>query len=296
MSGPYGTVLEERAKQLEVPDLSKSVNVTQGGIYRAETLAIARGYLDKGANVATTNTFGTRGLLRAAQPELYRQVVTEHVGLVRQALEGFHNRNLVVSLGPYGDCYKPEDAPSDEKDARDFHSQQLAVVKDLLLSAGIDAVVFETLCTGREAIGATMAAKELKIPVIPSFVVDRDAKLFSGEPLVEVLRQIDDITGSYPLGFSINCCPVSGAFQAIADSNGKRDRLIMAYPNSSERDPRELEEIDGVVHLHDNGSTAQQLVELVRRNASIKIIGGCCGFDHDDIGVISAAVRTHLSF
>lgn len=300
MSGPFGTVLEERAKALGIPDLPKAARVVDGGSYRTETLAIARGYLDRGADVATTNTFGLRSLLRHGDIQTYKEAVAAQVNLTREALDGFRDRNLVVNLGPFGvgpngGCYNPDEAPVDAKESKDFHAEQLAVVRPFLEAAGVDAIIFETICTGREGLGVALAARELIVPVIPSFVIDKDARLFSGEPLVDVLRQIDDATGNYPLGYSVNCCPVPGAFEAIAGSNGKRDRLVMAYPNASERDPRELEELDGVVHLHDNGVTAEQLISLTRRNPSIKIVGGCCGFDHDDIGVISQAVRRCLT-
>ncbi len=291
LSGPYGSVLRSREKELGVLDLHDSTRIVEGGHYRTQTLAVARAYVEAGAGVIATNTFGARRLLREDNPGLYREVVEAQIAVVREALSGHTAKNLVAAFGPYGDCYDPSAAPNDSYDARDFHLEQLGVVRDLWKEVGLDAVVFETICTGREALGIVLAAKKLGLPVIPSFVIDKDAKLFGGEPLVDVLRQIDAATNNYALGYSVNCCPVKGAEAAIGTANGKRDRLLMVYPNASDGDPRSLEEVEGAVTVPDHHTRPAQLVSMAIRNSSIKVIGGCCGFDPHDIENIVNSVE-----
>lgn len=290
--GPYGSVFDRLGPEIGVPDLNDSTKILQGGRYREEHLNLARQYLGVGARVATTNTFGARHLLRAGDAQTYKELVGAHVDVVREALKGTKRRSLAVAFGPAGnDCYKPDDAPATPEEARDFHAEQLALARDLWQKAGIDVALFETICTGREGLGAVLAAQNLGLPVIPSFVIDKEAKLFDGEPLVEALRKIDSATGSYALGFGINCCPIEGAVKALSIANGMRHRILMVYPNSSSEDPRKLQEMKGVVHLHDHEGTAKQLVQMIRENPSIRVIGGCCGYDQKAISALAREAK-----
>jgi len=278
--GPYGTEFEELGPKIGVPDLDQSSKILDGGIYRSARLDLAREYLQAGARVATTDTFGARHFLRSGDLPTYKELIGAHVDVVCEALKGTRRRSLAVAFGPAGnDCYKPEDAPTTAEEARDFHAEQLAVAQELWQKAGIDTALFETICTGREGLGVVLAAQKLGLPVIPSFVIDKEAKLFDGEPLVDVLKRIDAATGSYALGYGINCCPIEGAEKALSSANGMRHRILMVYPNASSEDPRKLQEKKGVVHLHDREGTVKQLVNMVRQNPSIRIIGGCCGYD-----------------
>jgi len=290
--GPYGSVLQERREKLGVPDLQNSSRIVDGGIYREQTLNIAKDYLLAGADVATTNTFGARAHLRHGNAELYREVVQAQIDVTMEALNGHSGKNLLVTFGPYGvdnkGCYNLREAPGDSYEARDFHEQQFAVVRDLARKGLIDAVVVETISTGREALGVALAAKKLGVPIIPSFWVDATGNLKTGDKLSDVLRHIDGVTGNYPLGYSVNCCPLDGAKEAISHANGKRDRIMMAYPNASDADPSTLEEIDGAVSVRDHHTTAAQLVDMTKIS-SLRVIGGCCGFDQEAIRVIVGA-------
>lgn len=290
--GPYGTVFEDLGPRIGIPDLDKSANILQGGQYREHHLKLAREYLHVGARVATTNTFGARHFLRSGDAQGYRELVAAHLDVVGEALNGTRRRSLAVAFGPAGeDCYKPQDAPTTAAEAKDFHLQQLEVAKDHWKRAGIDVALFETLCTGREGLGVVLAAQQIGLPVIPSFVIDRDANLFDGEPLFDVLADIDAQTNKYALGYGINCCPIEGAENALSTANGMRHRLLMVYPNASSEDPRRLQEKQGVVHLHDHEGTARQLVDMVRRNPSIRVVGGCCGYDRKAIRALANHAR-----
>lgn len=290
--GPYGTVFEDLGPKIGVHDLDQSAKILDGGVYRDEHVKLIREYLKAGARVATTNTFGARHALRDGNPQLYKELVGAHVDVVREVLKGTRRRSLAIAFGPAGrDCYNPEDAPACANEAKDFHSEQLAVAREFWQRTGIDVALFETICTGREGLGAVLAAQKLGLPIIPSFVIDKDANLFDGEPLVDVLARIDSQTGSYALGYGINCCPIEGAENALSTANGMRHRLLMVYPNASSEDPRKLQEIRGVVHLRDRHGTARQLVDMVKKNPSIRVVGGCCGYDQKAIRALADEAR-----
>ncbi len=286
--GPYGSVFDKLGPKIGLPDLNDSANILQGGRHREEHLRLARQYLKAGARVATTNTFGARRFLHNGDPQTYKELIGAHVDVVREALNGTKRRSLVAAFGPAGkDCYVPEDAPDTAEECRDFHAEQLAVAKELWNKFGIDVALFETICTRREGLGAVLAAQKLGLPVVPSFVIDKDAKLFDGEPLVDALKQIDSATGNYALGYGINCCPIEGAEKALSVANGMRHRVLMVYPNSSSEDPRKLQEKKGVVHLHDREDSAKRLVGMVKHNPNIRAVGGCCGYDKKAIALLA---------
>ncbi len=294
LSGPFGSELKELGSIIGISDLQDATKIVEGGIYRQATLDLFRRYLPS-VDVPATNTFGARVLLRKGQPELYREVIQAQVRVALEALVGTRGKHLFVSFGSFGfeggGCYNPEKAPSDAKEAQDFHEQQVVEVIEWVRRGIVEAVVFETISTGKEALGAVFAAEKFKIPVIPSFVVDATGNLKTGERLADVMRHIDSITGNYPLGYSVNCCPLAGAEEAIGHANGKRDRLIMAYPNASDADPSTLEEVCGAVSVRDHHTTAAHLVKMTMNNKSLKIVGGCCGFDPVAIDTIARAIK-----
>ncbi len=293
---PYGTVLEERGREIGVSDLANPLKVLDDGAYARETLAVARGYA-RYCDVATTNTFGLRGELRRGNAELYREGMEAHHRLVVDALRGSSgNRALYIALGPYGienhGCYNPDEAPADAYSSQAFHREQLAVVRDL---QGVGLVLFETVCTAREAIGMALAAKSEGLPTAISFVVNKEGRLLSGETLSDTIKQVDAASRSHPSFYSVNCSPIEGVWSAFAASNGQRGRIAMAYPNASSRDPRELDEADGIVTDLAAEARAEELSQIANLNHHLHIVGGCCGFDHESVQILANGVRQRVS-
>lgn len=282
--GPYGTALELRGAELGIPDLHHSAKILEGGAYRAATIEVARRHAVV-ADIATTNTYGSRVLLRDGDLQLYRDVVEAHHSAVIEALNGSGPRKIYHAVG--GTCagsYDPDDAPSME-DARDFHAEQLAVAKGL---QGISAVLFETINTSREAMGIALAAKAFGLPVILSFVIDKHGRLLSGESLADSMAEIDDASGSYPLGYSLNCCPKEGIAPALDAFNA--NRVIGVYPNASSADPRTFDGSEGVMGVEDHELYADVLAQIARTN-NLAFVSGCCGIDEKLIGSIRAKLR-----
>lgn len=283
LSGPYGTILKGMGKRFENP-----VNILDGGDYRRVIVDIAREYA-RHADVATTNSFGLRGLLRRGESELFDEALSAHYDAVIEAITGLR-RKVFVSCGPYGECYSPEESPS-AAEAKDFHSDQLSHVLRL---PHVDKVLFETVCSAGEGVGIAQAARDLGVPAIISFVVHETGVLLSGERLHDAIAEADAASGSFPYGYGVNCCSVEGLKNAFSSSNGQRGRLVIAYPNASSKDPRELEECDGIVSELDPDTTADDLFGVARENPGLAVVGGCCGFDHAAIASLRRGVLTRV--
>ncbi len=291
--GPFGTQLKEGGRLLGIPDLANSASILNGGFYRQAVGDVAREYAPF-ADVAATHTFDLRTLLGNGRRAEYREALKAHHAVITEVLaevrsQTGRNLKLFISCGPKNDCYEADQAP-DAPLARDFHAEQLAVIREL---PGVDQVLFETVCAGREALGIARAARDLNVSVIISFVVDAAGKLLSGESVHDVIGAIEGEVGSHPRGYSLNCCPIAGVWNGLDDSNGYRNRVIMAYPNASNRDPRDLQKIDGVARVDDHLTRASELVRLSKERG-LEIVGGCCGFDENALKVLARSVADSI--
>jgi S-methylmethionine-dependent homocysteine/selenocysteine methylase len=216
--------------------------------------------------------------------------VRAHLAALQTVLnEGSYNEVIrVISLGPGGDCYKPQEAP-DRLQAEEFHGYQASEVAEL----DVDFAWFETVNTIDEAVGIALAAKKAGVRCIISFVIDSEGDLLSGESVADALREIDGVTQNYPFGYSLNCCPIEGIQKAFQKCGPLRQRIIAVYPNASSFPQSKLSGKalhDHVLGVVDPEGVAAYLHGLAREN-HLQIIGGCCGFTPDDVAKISHAVR-----
>lgn len=292
--GPYITELESkgnaRYKDVDaVIDSKDAIDAVRG---------VASSYVEAGCDVATTNTFGLRKLVKAGD---YRRVQTalniQHA-IVRSAIDEvvkFGRPDLFIALGPYAtdSCYDHEAAP-DVADSLIFHSTQLDFLKKL--GGDFDAALFETISTVREAVGIAYALESREIPGYVSFVVDAEGDLLSGESVENAIREVRKVAPKWVEGFGLNCCPIEGGEKALESLNRKKAREVkIFYPNASSADPREHHDgdaCDKVDRSHQILNRADDLYEIASEHPGLEVIGGCCGHDHEDLGRIVEKFRS----
>lgn len=287
--GPYGTPLADLGREINEPSLGDPVSVLNGRACGEAVTRVATGYIEEGADIGTVNGFGLRGLLhQSGELRTYRQALQgQHSALQAAILQSGQQVRQVISFGPQGHCYLPEEAPN-AVEAEDFHGIQAAEAKEL----NVDAAWFETVTTIQEAVGIAKAAQHHKVECVISFVLGRDGKLRSGESLIDAIRAVDSASGNHPTGYSVNCCPIEALEPALQSLGKYADRMIAAYPNASSRDPLDLEG-QSSVGLINSLRTATYLSYLADRYR-LKIIGGCCGYSGRDIARVTAAVQGRL--
>lgn len=293
--GPHGTLLEDEERRTGIVGLADPVQILNGPRYRDAVTRVERSYLEAGARVAATNTFRVRHVLEGKDPtriDRYQAIVRGHLLALQTAIDGIDDEIIkVISLGPAGDCYKPQEAP-DRVQAAEFHGYQASVVAQL----DVDFAWFETVNSIEEAVGIALAAKKAGVRCVISFVIDSDGDLLSGESIFDAVREIDGATQNYPFGYSLNCCPIEGIQKALQKCGPLRQRIIAVYPNASSFPQSELSGKalhEGVLGVVDPEGVAAYLHGLAREN-HLKIIGGCCGFTPSDIAKISHAVRSGI--
>jgi len=174
-------------------------------------------------------------------------------------------------IGPKNDCYSPEQALSEDA-AYDFHRWQI----EELARAGVDCIIAQTIPAVSEGVGIARALENFGIPAIISFVINREAQVLDGTPLLQAITAIDNSLANKPLGYMVNC--VYPTFIcAKRQPAALFERLIGIQANSSSLDHTEL---DGaaVLHQDDLQHWGENMLRL-NKDFGVKILGGCCGTD-----------------
>jgi homocysteine S-methyltransferase len=192
---------------------------------------------------------------------------------------------IVVSgcIGPRGDGYVVDDLMSAEEACK-YHALQAQAFAD----AGADLVTAITMTYAAESVGVVEAARAAGLPAVISFTVETDGVLPSGEPLGEAIEAVDAATDGYAAYFMVNCAHPDHLAPALDRSAAWTSRIGGLRANASRRSHAELDEAEEL----DRGDPAE-LGDLYRQlrdvHPQIKVLGGCCGTDHNHVAAISTA-------
>lgn len=288
--GPYGSRLKAMEETHGQNGISNPSAILNGPVFRQAVKQVAHEHLSAGARIGMTHTFGLRSLLhQPGELPTYREALRIHSKILRAAMiESRKKVQEVLSFGTAKDCYRP-DPKFTAGEAADFHGHQAAEARVL----DVDAAWFETVNTAAEAVGIALAAKKYKVPTIISFVLNREGNLLSGEYPADAIREVDSASGSYPLGYSFNCCPVEALEKALTNCAQLKGRVIGVYPNASSRNQLELETSTETAGVKDPVQNAKYLHHLAGK-WGLRVIGGCCGYGHRDLALITASVQKGL--
>ena len=195
---------------------------------------------------------------------------------------------VAADIGPRGDGYTVEDASITADAACAYHRAQIGVLAD----AGVDLVCALTMTSLAESIGIVHAAKSFGLPVIISPTVETDGRLPDGIPLGEFIEAVDAATDSAPFYYMVNCAhpihlrPALEAARAAGEP--WLDRFKGFRANASKKSH---EELDDSTEL-DRGDVEELAREVADMKGAfgLKLIGGCCGTDHEHVSAIARAL------
>lgn len=262
--GAMGTVLNQRLPQIQ--SCLDCVNLTHPGI--VET--VHRDYLLAGSEMIQTNTFGANRFKLAAQgmEEKLDRINAEAVTIAQRAIAANGKSALIagdigplgVRLAPFGRVQLPE--------ARDAFIQQIGV----LVNAGVDLIIIETITDLYEIVEAITAAREVAgdIPVIASMTYTRDNRTLLGDPPSKVALRLQD-AGADVLG--VNC---SGGPNQILNilklmRQAVPDGVFSVMPNAGWP-----EQVEGRI-MYPAAPEYFGKYALSFWEAGASVIGGCCG-------------------
>jgi methionine synthase I (cobalamin-dependent) len=181
------------------------------------------------------------------------------------------------SVSTLEDCYRPDLVPPDAE-LRAEHSERI----HHLVECDVDLILIETINTIREAVIMARLAIDTGVPVVVSFVCDREGRILSGETLTQAANQL------LPLGISaigVNCGPTPNFAKPLAELEiacGK-DFPLIAYGNIGY-----VDEKVGWVNT-DSENPKAYCEHAVHWH--VKIVGGCCGTTPEHIRQLKLALK-----
>lgn len=206
------------------------------------------------------------------------------------ALAGEHPNRTVLNgvIGPRGDGYVVG-ATMTAAEAAAYHGLQARSFAE----AGADMVSAITMTYPDEAIGVTRAAAAVDLPVVVSFTVETDGRLPCGLSIGAAIAQVDEATDGAPAYYMLNCAHPTHFLGHLDAAAGPTSRIKGIRANASRLSHAEL---DAATEL-DRGDIAElaRLYTDLQNAIDLRVIGGCCGTDHEHITAIAHALAISVT-
>jgi len=222
-------------------------------------------YVDAGADIVETNTFGANPVKLSSYGLDAR---TEEINAVaaRLAREASRRRAAVVgAIGPLGVRLDPWGA-TEIHEAVDFFRRQVVG----LLEGGVQGFILETFSDLAEIECAYRAVRaESDLPVVAQMTVGEDGKTAYGTEAAQVARTLTE-SGVDVVGLNCSVGPAV-MLDALEDMTEATDRPLSAQPNAGL--PRAVR--DRQIYL----ASPDYMAEYARRMVAlgVRFVGGCCG-------------------
>ena len=273
--GAMGTMLQKQG--LLPGELPENMNIR----HRDAVLEIHRAYIKAGANVISTNSFGSNKVKLAPFGLDSAQITEIAVGIARQAADESENKVFVAAdFGPTGKLMPPLGDFSFDEAVDAFKDCVIAAEK-----AGADFIFFETFSDLYECKAAVIAAKEnTSLPVAVSLTFDENGRTLTGAD-VETVAVYLSALGVDALG--VNCGLGPDAMEPIAIELAEKSGLpVIVNANA------------GLPKIDKDGNTyfdvaperfysfGKKLIEN-----GVYAVGGCCGTNPNYIEQVALALK-----
>jgi 5-methyltetrahydrofolate--homocysteine methyltransferase len=241
-------------------------------------VGIHRQYLDAGAEIIETDTFGANRY-KLGEYRLSGEVERINREAARLARKASRERAYVAgSVGPLGKGLAPLGDLEFQAAVDAFHEQMRA-----LAHGGVDLLFIETMSDIREAKAALIAAREVSdIPVVAHMTFDEGGRTIAGTP-ADVAAAVLNAMGAAAVGANCSTGPeeILGVIEAMAAvSRGH----LSVLPNAG------LPQlVDGKTVFLKSPDEMAAFAERFAR-AGVAIIGGCCGTTPSHIKAMAAVL------
>ncbi len=254
-------------------------------------LAVHEEYLQSGAEILETNTFGANRfrLARHGLAGRTAEINAAGVRIAREAVEHLLDKQagearVAGSIGPLGVRLEPLGKVGLEEARAAFAEQMTA-----LAEAGVDLLMIETMPALNEAREALLAAKEtaqmtnLRLPVFVMVTVDDDGNCLDGSSPEQAAALLTE-WGADVIGINCSTGP-STVLTAIEAMRGATQLPLVAMPNAGM--PRAVEGRN--IYL----CSPEYMASFARKaiKAGAQFVGGCCGTTPNHIRAMKSAMR-----
>jgi homocysteine S-methyltransferase len=250
-------------------------------------LSVHEEYLQAGAEILETNTFGANRfrLSRHGLAAKVAEINAAGVKLARQAVEHLREKQageawVAGSVGPLGVRLEPL-GPTSLAEAREAFVEQIRA----LAAAGVDMLIIETMPALNEAREALEAAQEAapELPVLVMVTVDDESNCLDGSSPQQAAALLTE-WGAGAIGVNCSTGPAT-VLTAIEAMRTATDLPLAAMPNAGM--PRAVEGRN--IYLCSPEYMASFARKAIRAGA--QIVGGCCGTTPNHIRAMRSAVR-----
>ncbi|MFZ4377114.1 MAG: methionine synthase, partial [Saprospiraceae bacterium] len=261
--------------------------------------AIHLAYLEAGADILETNTFGATKIAQADYhlESLAYEMNLEAAKIARKAADEYNIKtpekprfvagaigptNKTASLSP--DVNNPGFRGVSFDELKEAYYEQAKGLMD----GGCDALIVETIFDTLNAKAALFAIEELfeeigdRLPVmISGTITDASGRTLSGQTVGAFWASINHIP---LLSVGLNCALGATEMRPyLQELSDLADCYISAYPNAGL--PNEFGEYD------QGASEMQQYIKEFASSGFVNIVGGCCGTTPDHIQAMAEAVK-----
>jgi methionine synthase I (cobalamin-dependent)/5,10-methylenetetrahydrofolate reductase len=279
--GAMGTVLYARG--IFINRCYDELNLSDAGLI----LSIHEEYLQAGAEILETNTFGANRfrLARHGLAGKVAEINTAGVRLARQAVEHLKEKQageawVGGSVGPLGVRLEPL-GKTGLDEARAAFAEQISA----LAGAGVDLLIIETMPALNEAREALTAAREMApdLPVLAMVTVDDESNCLDGSSPEQAAAWLTE-WGAGAIG--VNCSTGPATVLTAIEAMRKATSLpLAAMPNAGM--PRAVEGRN--IYL----CSPEYMASFARKAiaAGAQFVGGCCGTTPNHIRAMRSAMR-----
>ncbi|MFY9855490.1 MAG: bifunctional homocysteine S-methyltransferase/methylenetetrahydrofolate reductase [Terracidiphilus sp.] len=293
--GAMGTVIYARG--VFINRCYDELNLSDPGLI----LSIHEDYLQAGAEIIETNTFGANRfrLARHGLADKVAQINVAGVRLARQATEHLRDKQagdawVAGSVGPLGVRLEPLGKTGLEE-ARAAFAEQIAALAgtgapgDRSSSQGwkasVDLLIIETMPALNEAREALAAAREVApdLPVFALVTVDDESNCLDGASPAQAAALLTE-WGASAVGVNCSTGPAT-ALTAIEAMRSATSLPLIAMPNAGL--PRAVEGRN--IYL----CSPEYMADFTRKAiaAGVQMVGGCCGTTPNHIRAMRSAMR-----
>lgn len=253
--GGTGTLLQSMG--LESGEKPESWNIK----FPEKIIGLHKSYLQAGADIIKTNTFG----INADKFENYEELIKAGINCAKKACEDFSDKYIAFDIGPTGRLLEPLGDLKFEE-AVELFAKNVRVAK----KCGADLILIETMNDAYETKAAVLAAKEnCDLPVFVTNVFDESQKLMTGASPLSMSALLEGL-GVDAVG--VNCSLGPDKMLPVVKEYVKYSSLpLIVNPNAG---------LPSVV----NGETvfttdADEFSAFMREiaEAGACVLGGCCG-------------------
>ncbi|MHB1856309.1 MAG: bifunctional homocysteine S-methyltransferase/methylenetetrahydrofolate reductase [Acidobacteriaceae bacterium] len=279
--GAMGTMLYERG--IFIHRCYDELNLSQPDLIRA----IHEEYLQAGAEIVETNTFGGNRyrLQRHGLQDKVHEINLAGAQVARKAVDQLLDKQatrayVAGAVGPLGVQIEPLGKVSLEE-AREAFAEQIRA----LAEGGVDLLVLETMTSLNEVRQAILAARETaqNLAVLAMVTIDEDGNALDGSSPEMAARKLTE-WGVDAVGCNCSVGPAT-ILSAIERMRTATALPLVAMPNAGM--PRA---VDGRnIYL----CSPEYMASFVRKfaQAGVQFVGGCCGTTPSHIRAMRSALR-----